>query len=449
MANFNLTSQQIKDTYPQLAQVSASLGGSAVVDGLGVRVETLYVTASNAVTADNGGVTSIIAGTNVSIDQSTGDVTISATGGGAADTGSLLKNATNVDATITYTRGDGSTFQNIINNVANATVATTAVVANTAITANTASYVAGANVDGQVSSAASADLATTASYVAGGSVDGEVSSAANATSASHAITSDQLLGVAGTSYARVDLNNTFTGTQTFDNIAVNGTGSFAYIESVTGSAKIIGDAFIILNNDTPSERYAGIKVVDSGSVNNTSSFQYDGGTDDWFFEKDVLGSAEYGVALFGPEYTVKGTPTYNTANTIPKGTGGHHLNDSIITDDGSLVTVAGNLGGNVITANLFAGNLAGTASMATSASHALQADNADNADSATSASYVAGGSVDGTVASATSASYATTSSNSVNENTASGSLQFWQGSQTEYDLISGSALDNVIYFVVA
>ena len=145
------------------------------------------------------------------------------------------------------------------------------------------------------------------------------------------------------SIAFINKDNTFTGTQNFNNISVSGTGSFGYIQSVTGSAKIIGDAFLILNNDTPTERYAGIKVIDSGSANNTSSFQYDGSTDDWFFEKDVLGTAEYGIALFGPEYTTKGTPTYNTNNTIPKGTGGHHLNDSNISDNGSTVSITGDL----------------------------------------------------------------------------------------------------------
>lgn len=145
------------------------------------------------------------------------------------------------------------------------------------------------------------------------------------------------------SIAFTNKNNTFTGTQNFTNISVSGTGSFAYLQSVTGSAKIIGDAFIILNNDTPTERYAGIKIYDSGSANNTSSFQYDGSTDDWFFEKDVLGSTEYGIALFGPEYTTKGTPTYNTNNTIPKGTGGHHLNDSSITDNGTTVETTNTL----------------------------------------------------------------------------------------------------------
>jgi hypothetical protein len=74
----------------------------------------------------------------------------------------------------------------------------------------------------------------------------------------------------------VSSNQTINGTKTFNDIVVNGTGSFAYIESVQGSAKIIGDAFIVLNNDTPTERYAGISVYDSGSVGVTSSLQFDG-----------------------------------------------------------------------------------------------------------------------------------------------------------------------------
>ncbi len=139
--NYNLTGQEIRNTYDQLGQVSGSIeggvSGSAIVDGTGSRITTLHVTASNAsnaisssyaVQADsasfapNNGVTSIIAGTGISVDQATGTVTVTNTEGAAA-TGSLLVTASNVDATITYTKGDGSTFQNIINNVANATEA--------------------------------------------------------------------------------------------------------------------------------------------------------------------------------------------------------------------------------------------------------------------------------------------------------------------------------------
>ena len=41
-----------------------------------------------------------------------------------------------------------------------------------------------------------------------------------------------------------------------------------------------------------------------------------------------------------------------------------------------------------------------------------------------------------------------TSSKVYNNNTSSGSLSFWQGSQTEYDAISSSADPNTVYFVI-
>jgi hypothetical protein len=145
-------------------------------------------------------------------------------------------------------------------------------------------------------------------------------------------------------------DNIFTGNQTFNNLTVNGTGSFAYIESITGSAKIIGDAYIILNNDTPTERYAGIKVIDSGSLNTTASFQFDGQTNDWFYEYEGDDPTNFGIAMFGPEYSTKGTPTYNTNNTILKSNGGHHLLDSNITDDGSTITLGSAT--NISTGNL-------------------------------------------------------------------------------------------------
>jgi len=96
-----------------------------------------------------------------------------------------------------------------------------------------------------------------------------------------------------------------------------------------------------LNNDTPAERYAGIKVFDSGSLSATSSLQFDGQSNDWFYEyEDDNDETDYGVILFGPEYGTKGSPSYLTNNTIPKGDGGHHLNDSNTSITGTLVSTA-------------------------------------------------------------------------------------------------------------
>lgn len=151
--------------------------------------------------------------------------------------------------------------------------------------------------------------------------------------------SDQLTG----SLVDIASEQTISGTKTFEDIVVNGTGSFAYIQSVTGSAKLIGDAFVVVNNDTPNERYAGLSVYDSGSVSpTTASFFFDGETNDWNYEYNVGGTVDYGVVLFGPEYTTKGTPDYLSTNKIPKSDGGHHLNDSNITDSGTLITLGSN-----------------------------------------------------------------------------------------------------------
>ena len=115
--------------------------------------------------------------------------------------------------------------------------------------------------------------------------------------------------------------------------------SIGYIESITGSAKIIGDAFLVLNADTPTQRYAGVAVYDSGSAvsPHTASLQFDGVTNDWFYQYTGSDATNYGVVMFGPEYGTKGSPTYPSNNRILKGDGGHHLKDSSIQDDGAEV----------------------------------------------------------------------------------------------------------------
>ena len=132
MANYNLTAQQIKDSFQQLAQVSGSIevgvSGYAILDGSGSRANTLHVTASHATNAVSAsfattalsasyapgtGVTSIIAGTGISVDQATGNVTVSNTEGAAA-TGSLLVTSSATNNVITFTKGDGSTYTNTI-----------------------------------------------------------------------------------------------------------------------------------------------------------------------------------------------------------------------------------------------------------------------------------------------------------------------------------------------
>ena len=329
----NLTGQTIASTYEDLVQIS----GSVLTDGLGNEITNLTATASYATTASfalNGG------------------------GGATVDTGSLLTTASISNDTITFTKGDASTFNIVVNNVSNAStasIATFATSAGTASLANTATL------------AVSASHATTASYAT------FAASASHAANADNAITASHALGLADGLSLNV-ANLTASGITTTNLTATS--ASIGYLQTVTGSAIIIGDAFILLNTSNAT-RYAGLKVEDSGSaipVNYTSSWYFDSLLNDWNYSYSSSNGLDYAVALFGPHYSTQGTPTYLTANTIPKADGTHHLNDSNISDDGTLVTINANVSASgYISSSEFVGNLTGNATSATSASFATTA----------------------------------------------------------------------------
>ena len=113
--------------------------------------------------------------------------------------------------------------------------------------------------------------------------------------------------------------------------------SIGSLRTVTGSAVIIGDEFIILNADTPTARYAGLVVYDSGSgTPATASFEWDGLSDNWIIVEE---SGNSGVVLTGPTGS-KGSEVEPTVNTLQKGGGHHTLIDSSITDDGTTTSVS-------------------------------------------------------------------------------------------------------------
>jgi hypothetical protein len=152
------------------------------------------------------------------------------------------------------------------------------------------------------------------------------------------------LNAATASYATTG-SNTFFGTQTFsgsvyiaNDLVVQGSSSIQYISA---SSVSIGTNIVQLNTANPSVRYAGLSIIDSGSVGGSGSFLYDSVQDEFIFVHRGNGTnVTSSHFILGPEtYDDLGNETYLTNNRIPKGSGIKHLNDSNITDTGTLITL--------------------------------------------------------------------------------------------------------------
>ena len=116
------------------------------------------------------------------------------------------------------------------------------------------------------------------------------------------------------------------------------------IENISSSNLIIGGAYVTLNTATPSSRYAGLQIIDSGSSGGSGSFLYDAVHDEFVFVHRGNGTnVTSSHFVLGPEtYDDLGNETYLTNNRLPKGTGNEHLVDSNITDTGTLITLGSN-----------------------------------------------------------------------------------------------------------
>jgi hypothetical protein len=174
------------------------------------------------------------------------------------------------------------------------------------------------------------------------------------------------------------------------NLVVNGTASFNYVETISGSAVIIGQEYIILNTQSPAARFAGLKIYDSGSTSATASIVWDSERNHLVYQNASGSSYAGGGFMSGPRNTGSlGDETYPTFNRVLRGQGGDHLYNSNIFDDDNLIRleintavtgtlnvtngITGSLLGNVvgdITGNVtgnVTGNLIGTASYASNA----------------------------------------------------------------------------------
>jgi len=175
------------------------------------------------------------------------------------------------------------------------------------------------------------------------------------------------LNSATASYARKDSANVFNGNQTItgslfvtQDLVVQGSSS---IQNISSSTLNIGTNLVTVAVNNPSVRFGGIAVIDSGSAGGSGSFLYDSVQDEFIFVHRGNGTnTTSSVFLMGPQTIDNlGNETYLTNNRVPKGGGLEHLNDSNITDDGTLITLGSNT---VVTGTLVA---SGTALVSSSA----------------------------------------------------------------------------------
>ena len=131
------------------------------------------------------------------------------------------------------------------------------------------------------------------------------------------------------SYAKTNVNNSFNGDQSFLDISVSGTGSFGYLQSITGSVKNIGDAFIQVNTATPAVQFGGIYVIDSGSFSGSGSgsFQFDSATNKWLTGDEFGNFSPVITGISGPD---KDNLIALSPGTLPVASGSNHLVDSLI-----------------------------------------------------------------------------------------------------------------------
>jgi len=151
------------------------------------------------------------------------------------------------------------------------------------------------------------------------------------------------LNAATSSYAKLSGGNTFTGTQIISgstfiagDLIVQGSSSIQYISA---SSVNIGTNTIELNVATPSVRFAGITIQDSGSLNGvTGSLMWDSQNNGWIYGRESGSTYRGGAIISGPRNTtgIMGCEQTTNANALMKGQGGDHISSSLIYTDESI-----------------------------------------------------------------------------------------------------------------
>ena len=125
------------------------------------------------------------------------------------------------------------------------------------------------------------------------------------------------------------------------NLVVLGSASIQYI---TSSQLNIGDNIISVNTSTPSIRFGGFSVIDSGSnPQQSGSILFDSVENQWIFVHQTVGTVTSSLLLMGPQtYNNIGGETNLTPNRLLKSVNSEHVGDTNITDNGTDVIVNSN-----------------------------------------------------------------------------------------------------------
>jgi hypothetical protein len=138
---------------------------------------------------------------------------------------------------------------------------------------------------------------------------------------------------------RVTRDAYISGTLYLNNVTVFGTQSVAYISS---SQLNIGTNLITVNTDTPSIRFGGLAVYDSGSTGLTGSILWDSQNNHWVYSNPSGSSYSGGMFISGPRTSTLGSETGTTSCMLLAGQGGDHLTSSMIYHSSTVTCFHGN-----------------------------------------------------------------------------------------------------------
>jgi hypothetical protein len=173
---------------------------------------------------------------------------------------------------------------------------------------------------------------------------------------------DSRLDVIEANYATTG-SNTFRANQTIsgslfvtENLVVFGSSSLV---NVTGSSVSIGTNTVVLNTSSPSVRFGGISVIDSGSTQGTGSLWWDSERNHWLYEHPLDGGAPYNSAILisGPKHTGSlGGESGLISGSIVVASGDDHIDNSIMSQANGVITLVGDL----VTTGVISGSISAT-----------------------------------------------------------------------------------------